>query len=355
MPPGVASCASVVSAAYARVTMTVTIPEKTLEHWVSQYISARYSTKVSLWWPTFGEDIATDPFPYRPGKAFRIEVKTSTNSGSRGQHHDVKIDTEQLWSYLQKPPAEHPFYIFPAPFWPGLLVDHATSTNANISSIAFQRGRLRHSWFAEWMMVLTAQQVATTVGVTATAPSPARHTVRRLVRFVTDPASGLPRWAEWGAPGSGVSVPADIPNLYQFLSELDTCGRPGWPQILRLPLDDPILRRSDFITPEQARAVLIESSRTMTQFDVFEPRINEVRFAIDRGETSDTGLSGAYRRTDEPPRETGLELVSYLPARRGGEWGFVRGQSDTLYSALDSDGGDAGGPVWYIDGQRIHR
>ena len=35
----------------------VSVPEKTLEHWSSQYITYRFGTHAALWWPATGEDI----------------------------------------------------------------------------------------------------------------------------------------------------------------------------------------------------------------------------------------------------------------------------------------------------------
>jgi hypothetical protein len=36
---------------------SVSVPEKTLEHWSSQYVMYRYQAKAALWWPTSREDI----------------------------------------------------------------------------------------------------------------------------------------------------------------------------------------------------------------------------------------------------------------------------------------------------------
>jgi hypothetical protein len=48
--------------------MTVSIPEKTLEHWCSQYLTYRYNSLAALWWPTSGQDIDVRWLPLSPGK-----------------------------------------------------------------------------------------------------------------------------------------------------------------------------------------------------------------------------------------------------------------------------------------------
>ena len=46
---------------------SVSVPEKTLEHWSSQYITYRYPSQAALWWPASGEDINVGCLPARPG------------------------------------------------------------------------------------------------------------------------------------------------------------------------------------------------------------------------------------------------------------------------------------------------
>jgi hypothetical protein len=68
----------------------VSVPEKTLEHWSSQYINNRFHTHVALWWPARGEDIKVRWLPARPGKAVQLELKTTTVTGSMS--HEVRVD-----------------------------------------------------------------------------------------------------------------------------------------------------------------------------------------------------------------------------------------------------------------------
>jgi hypothetical protein len=98
---------------------SVSVPEKTLEHWSSQYITYRYRSKAALWWPASGEDIKVGLLPARPGKIVQLELKTTTLIGPA--LHDVKIDLAQLREYLRRPLGHQPFYVFPRPDWGGTL------------------------------------------------------------------------------------------------------------------------------------------------------------------------------------------------------------------------------------------
>lgn len=73
--------------------MPVSVPEKTLEHWASQYVMARFSSKAALWWPSFGEDVDVSWFPARPGKAVQLELKTTM---IEGDGHVVNVNRRQL-------------------------------------------------------------------------------------------------------------------------------------------------------------------------------------------------------------------------------------------------------------------
>ncbi len=141
--------------------MAVTIPEKTLEHWVSQYINYRYASKAGLWWPAAGEDISVDHLPRAPGKALQLEMKTSTEDSKSTR--SVSVSYPQLCHYHARPRHEQPFYVFPEPRWPvQTLVDYCKTQNQDITELGFRRaGRL---WFATWLRVLTTDEVARAVG-----------------------------------------------------------------------------------------------------------------------------------------------------------------------------------------------
>jgi len=77
------------------MTQSVSAPEKTLEHFSSLYLTYRYRSQVSLWWPTCGEDIDLQMLPTTPAKAVQLELKTTTPAGTG--RHDVNVDLGQLW------------------------------------------------------------------------------------------------------------------------------------------------------------------------------------------------------------------------------------------------------------------
>jgi hypothetical protein len=104
----------------------VSVPEKTLEHRTSQYITSRFSTHAALWWPVDGQDIDIRKFPATAGKAVQLELKTSTVTGPR--RHEVLIDLVQLAEYCRRPLGRQPFYIFPWPDWCGRLEDEASAS-----------------------------------------------------------------------------------------------------------------------------------------------------------------------------------------------------------------------------------
>lgn len=206
-------------------SLAVNIPEKTLEHWVSMYITYRFRSKAALWWPTQGEDVDVRALPQRPGKAIQLEVKTV--SPGAGGSQDVNIDIGQLWEYLRRPCP--PFYVFPWPTWSGALTVAAAGATplVPVTEIAFSRSQ--DWWFALWVRVLTAQQVGAVLASELAAHGKRdRGNIKRLVRIRTD---GSP--PEWGAKGT--ASPPVAMDWRDFWSTITWCGAPGWPQIIRLP------------------------------------------------------------------------------------------------------------------------
>src|SRR5262245_56456544 len=116
---------------------SVSVPEKTLEHWSSQYVTYRYRSKAALWWPTSRQDIDVRWLPARPGKAVQLELKTTTVAGAG--LHDVLVDLGQLWEYRQRQPGHQPFYAFPRPGWSGNLSAAANARGRPVTELAFAR------------------------------------------------------------------------------------------------------------------------------------------------------------------------------------------------------------------------
>lgn len=209
---------------------SVSVPEKTLEHWSSQYVTYRYRSKAALWWPTTGEDIDIRWLPTRPGKAVQLELKTTTVSGVGLGLHDVMVDLGQLWEYRHRSLGRQPFYAFPWPDWGGLLTDAAMAGSRPVTELAFSRSGLGW-WFADWMVVLTAAQVEEVLRKELkTHGSRDRGKKKRLVRIdVThSPTRPIVTW------GSG-ATPPQLVRWRDFWTALEQCGRVGWPQLIRLP------------------------------------------------------------------------------------------------------------------------
>lgn len=142
------------------------IPEKTLEHWTSIYLSNRFPNG-ALWWPTSGEDVLAE-LPRLatsgPGKTLALELKTTE---ARGTDHVLEIDTRQLASYLT-PPSGPPlpvYYVFPTPHWTGPLTSHSGTSPAALTGLAasppeWWRQKVGPAWFGDWLYVMSARSVA---------------------------------------------------------------------------------------------------------------------------------------------------------------------------------------------------
>lgn len=206
--------------------MPVSVPEKTLEHWVSQYLTYRYRSKVALWWPAYGVDVDVRSLPNLPGKAVQLELKTTTTTRTNPSQHSIDIDLGQLKSYLT---SQAPvFYVIPRPTWQGELEAAARSAGLPAAEIAFSRSGQRW-WFAEWMIVLTAKQVKEVLFPGGSVPAGAtRGNRKRLVDFTIGASGSVSvSWA------NGV-----MPVTYEwrdFWTRLGQCGESDWPQIVRVP------------------------------------------------------------------------------------------------------------------------
>lgn len=229
---------------------SVSVSEKTLEHWSSQYLTYRYKSKVALWWPNAGKDIDVRALPVRPGKAVHLELKTLSMTKD-GLGHYVKVDIGQLNEYLKsKVPV---FYVFPwRPHWTGELETSAIANAIAPTEIAFSRVG-NEWWFANWMIVMTCQQVADLLHhKIAKHPGTARKNQQRLVTF--KPAASTQRmdatWANCKSPNcSEDHLAPEWFHWREFWTKLQECGDPSWPQVLRLPSDsvrglDPFVSRN---------------------------------------------------------------------------------------------------------------
>ena len=166
--------------------------------------------------------------PVSPGKAVQLEIKTTVPSGD---HQDVYIDLGQLWDYMRQPLGRRPFYVFPRPDWRGTLERTASQSGMAVTELAFARSGVDW-WFADWMIVVTCDQVAAVLSTElARHGKSARGTKSRLVRFeVVRP--GKPPSEQWGPTRAPSQSYLGWRSLWD---ELESCGRPGWPQLIRVP------------------------------------------------------------------------------------------------------------------------
>ena len=140
------------------------------------------------------------------------------------------VDLGQLWEYRQRPLGHQPFYVFPWPNWHGNLTVAANAVGRSVTQLGFRRSGPGW-WFADWMVLLTAAEVATVLHEDLTAHgSPERDKKRRLVRFDLSHSTVSPK-ITWG---SGAPPPEPI-GWREFWLTLEECGRDGWPQLIRLP------------------------------------------------------------------------------------------------------------------------
>ena len=231
---------------------SVSVPEKTLEHWSSQYVTYRYRSKAAQWWPTSREDIDIRWLPTRPGKAVQLELKTTTVAGAG--LHDVHVDLGQLWEYLQRPLGHQPFYAFPCPCWRGNLTAAANDRGCPVTELGFARSGPRW-WFADWMVLLTAAEVADVLHKDLTAHgSRRRGTKQRLVRFDLSHSTVTPV-ITWGSGAAGFPP---VVGWREFWRTLERCGRAGWPQLIRLP--ERIIPAQGLYLPSQVVGMLREAA-----------------------------------------------------------------------------------------------
>lgn len=201
--------------------MARSIPEKTLEHWLSAYLLNRYPS-ATLWWPVSGADITSElrllASESGEGKVIHLEVKTA-EWDNRADRHTVHIDTAQLRSYLRTPT----YYVFPHPFWTGNVASLTRPGGVPTDAYEWWRRnslarRPQRTWFARWMYVMSAQEVLTRFGLRASAANP--------MLFSDTPAPLPQRLGAWGrstirpTPMAGL----DMYRWRDFWSQVEECG-----------------------------------------------------------------------------------------------------------------------------------
>ncbi|NHA01928.1 hypothetical protein G5V59_26105 [Nocardioides sp. W3-2-3] len=210
--------------------MVVSVPEKTLEHWASIYLTYRYRSKASLWWPARGEDIYVGSLPAVPGKAVQARAKTTTLN-KKGDVHRVKIDLKQLDHYLALPHGLQPFYVFPMPRWTDTLEDATAAVGLAVSEVGFSRVdklSTKPWWFANWMVALTASQVGQILATQMAAFKAGGKVDADLV--TTSFKVGRPQKPVWADGLRHVTI-----RWRTLWTRLEECGAASWPQVVLMP------------------------------------------------------------------------------------------------------------------------
>jgi hypothetical protein len=200
------------------------IPEKTLEHWASIYLSNRFPNG-ALWWPAVGEDVLAE-LPRLaasgPGKTLALELKSTE---ADGDDHVLEIDTHQLARYLNPPfgPPLPVYYVFPTPFWIGPLTSWAgTAPSAPPGTTPappeWWRKCVGPAWFGDWLYVMSARSLAAMLPPTWTAPRRRRTTAFRLNG--SHLVGGVP---DWESLFSQTLTRRPIAWM-QFWSDVKRCG-----------------------------------------------------------------------------------------------------------------------------------
>lgn len=203
------------------------IPEKTIEHWVSQYITYRFRSLASLWWPVSGEDVSIESLPRLPSKVLQLELKTASFDPATPEHQTVNVDLAQLAAYVRKRHWEQPYYVYPIPDWDGTLQATAARFGRSAPESAYRRAGTDW-WFGDWT------HVAPTSDVVHATRHRGRHTAV-LASSTRQPDGSMPPAGELGT---------SWPN---FWSAVQRCGTPGWPGIVRVPALAPALRGQRYV------------------------------------------------------------------------------------------------------------
>ncbi|MGU3645183.1 hypothetical protein ACLBXX_09465 [Microbacterium sp. C23T] len=205
--------------------MATSFPEKTFEHWISQYIAYRFRTHLGQWWPAAGADVEIEPTMLPIGKSIWLELKTATPAPANPRTHDVEVDVPQLLKYHQpgNPPV---YYVVPRPGWTGSLGTASAASwlsGTSRSDLAFKRAQAK--WFGNWTMVVAGWSLRSAV---ASNGAGSQKTAK------------LGHWDgsawTWGPsfkPAPGASHPQwtwpEFWNLWQ------SCGSPLMPSTLVVP------------------------------------------------------------------------------------------------------------------------
>ena len=157
---------------------------------------------------------------------------------------------------------------FSRPDWAGNLKAVALAHGRTVTELAFSRSG-RRWWFADWMVVLSAAEVAAVLQPELAAHNRRKRGTReRLVQF----DSTKPMNPTWGPSHSARPDPKGLIGWLDFWSEFEQCGRVEWPQLIRLPTR--IVRSRVSLPRSQVVGMLREAADMLsTQWDNNEPLV----------------------------------------------------------------------------------
>ena len=233
--------------------MTVSIPEKTLEHWSSTYILNRYRTNVTVWWPADGADVAIGDLGYEPGKAYWLELKTAT--WDPAGTHVVKVNLWQLENYRSQ--AVPVYYVFPVPRWNGLITGAAARRwlgRARLTDLAYWRGGAK--CFYHWTYVLPGWEVYSLLKAEISRRKVAGtfSKTSEATLVTVDPVAGTLRWSR-----NLAHLPRHLTGWHEFWATMDRCGNAYFPALYMLDTASALqaLRRRPQVTREALVASLV--------------------------------------------------------------------------------------------------
>jgi hypothetical protein len=205
--------------------MPVSLPERTVDAWVTAYIVGRVPAAL-LWAPTQRQDPDYDIASTLPelGKLFVLEDKAPYTNGG----HGFDLEVRQMWNYLRNSHLRaRTFYVLPCPPFPVSAVPGAPGAVAQPQPDLIPRRALARRQGHPWPQSQGCEHWFRVVSVVELWNRFLRHPL---------PAIGFPVWPKHGEPPDATiqsrlpltcPLPADLgESLKTFMDGLIRCDRP---------------------------------------------------------------------------------------------------------------------------------